>query len=722
MSLKDIQIKEEYRSLEDNIVCDFLVPTLKEAVLYKRAVGFFSSTALIEITKGISGLIENNGRIEIIASPYLSVEDLEAIKAGYDLKKIIESRLLHSLNEPLTVFEEKRLNLLANLIAYGYLQIKIAFLSVDNTVGMYHEKFGLIYDDYKNIIAFSGSMNESLNAFSCNYESIDIFCSWTQDENRVQRKEVVFNELWSNTKNQVKVIEFPNISQEILKRYRKNDSLDTTLDALEYRKIQTEAPFLTIPYGIELHPYQKTAINAWVNNGFRGIFDMATGTGKTITALGALLNLYERERSLGVFIVCPYIHLVDQWAEEMEEWGCGAIVAHSQAADKQWSNKLVNAFKRFRRTGKSFVCIVTNSTFRDERIQNIMHSINSQMPIVLVVDEVHNFGAKTLRNLLPQEVGYRLGLSATVERHNDKKGTEAIRTYFGKTCLYYPIEQAIREGALVPYEYHPIIISLNGDELEEYQRITKQISKNIKIKNGKITITEIGQQLLFKRSRLIAGAEEKLPKLKELLEPIINESHILVYCGATRGFEEFYGQKERQIDRVEKIIGRELNMSTHRFTSEENISTRRLLKEGFADGEYQVITAIKCLDEGVDIPNIQTAFILASSRNPKEFIQRRGRVLRKAPGKDRAVIYDFVTLPRPINMIRFGDFESDRALVIGELARMYEFGRNSINVRVADEIINTIKQSYYIEDIDNEQLIGLMEAEYGEEAEAGIAE
>ena len=719
MSLRDHEIKNEYRSLVHNVVQDFYVPLLREAVSYKRAVGFFSSSALAELTNGITGLIRNNGKISLIASPYLSEEDLTAIREGYrEREEVIEACLLKTLKKPVNLYEEERLNLLSNLIATEVLDIKIAFLETENEIGMYHEKMGLITDEANNIVAFTGSMNESANAFLHNYESIDVFCSWTNDMERVTSKKASFEALWNNIEPNVRTIEFPKINTEIMNRYQKNNCIDLELDQRQFgihRKPAASMPgFIRIPTGVRLKDYQMNAINEWENQEFQGIYDMATGTGKTFTALGSLERLEKVRGNAAVFIVCTYIHLVNQWEEDVFQWGVTPIIAHSQAENKKWDQKLIAAYKRFRSTGKPFMCITTNVTFCDEKIQYVIRNITIDMNCVLVIDEMHNFGASHLSRFLPENFQYRLGLSATVERYMDRDGTDKIVNYFGQKCIEYPIERAIKEKALVEYEYHPIMLSLRDDELEEYQRLTAQITKYLINDNGKITVSESGKQLLFKRSRLIAGAEDKLDMLRKQLLGYKNHKHILVYCGATRGFEQYPGQKERQIDRVERIIGRELEMTTHRFTSEENMSTRKLLKEGFADGEYQVLTAIKCLDEGVNIPNIQTAFILASSRNPKEFIQRRGRVLRRAEGKDRAVIYDFITLPRRLRDVRFGDFENDRALVIGEMARIYEFGRYSINSRKADKVLEEIKEAYNV-DILNEDLDGMMEAYYGEE-------
>ena len=717
MSFRDIEIKTEYRSLIDNIVKDFYVPILKESVCYKRAVGFFSSSALVEITKGICGLILNGGKIQLVASPYLSSEDIEAIREGYKNKnQVVEECLMKSLETPINGTEEARLNLLSNLIATDKLEIRIAFLDNDDSMGMFHEKMGLMYDKSDNIIAYSGSMNESANAFSHNYESFDVYCSWTHDLKRVHSKQAAFSALWENYEPNVNTIEFPNLKNEIIKKYRKNDVLDLKLDENEFMQDKVkekEKCMIHYPCGVILKEYQQLAINVWKEHKYSGIFDMATGTGKTFTALGGLRQFEREKGNVAIFIVCPYIHLVNQWEEDALAWGIMPIVAHSESDDKHWDKTLLLSYKRYRSTGKSFVCITTNDTWRSKVITDIVQNITEEMNCVLVVDEVHNFGAKSLSNFLPQKIKYRLGLSATVERYGDKSGTCKLIDYFGAKCIEYPLERAIREESLVEYEYYPVTVSLLPEELEEYQKLTKQIAQNMESKNGEKKLSKIGQQILFKRSRLIAGAEMKLPVLKKLLEKHQEESHILVYCGATRGFEEYSGEKERQIDRVEKIVGHDLKMSTHRFTSEENIKTRKLLKEGFADGEYQVITAIKCLDEGVNIPNIHIAFILASSRNPKEFIQRRGRVLRKSHNKDRAIIYDLISLPRDLNDVRFGDFEEDRALVIGELARIYEFGRYSINSRISDQLIEDIKSIYGIENMDNDDFGMMMEGQYG---------
>lgn len=715
MDFKELSLKTEYNSLDEDVIRDFFIPALSCTKSYDRAAGFFSSSGLAKQTEGICELVKKGGKIRLIASPKLSEEDLKAIDEGYKLRnEIIKTILLHSLCDPEDEIQANRLNYLANLIAADILDIKIAVLR--NETGIFHDKFGILTDNNGDEIAFRGSMNESENAYCHNYETIDVYTSW-MDEERVTSKKETFKKLWNEEDESVETVEFAEIKEEIIRRYQTNPVIDNDIDRRQFGKVTRPSTikewYVNIPADVTIRKYQTDAISNWELNNFCGIYDMATGSGKTYTALASLERFEKRKGSIFAIVVCPYIHLVDQWADDVVDWGMTPIICHSQSNQKNWKSILIKTYKRFRATGKSGICLVTNDTFLSETFQEVIHNISGEMNVVLVIDEVHNFGANKLSSFLPQNINYRLGLSATFERYGDVAGTKILKDYFGQKCIEYSLERAIHEQALVEYEYYPVLVSLSFDELREYEKLTKQMSKFIVNENGKISFSESGKMLVYKRTRLVAGAEEKIKKLNELLQDYKNKKHILVYCGATRGLESYKGEKERQIDIVERLIGNQLGMTTHRFTAEEDNNTRRLIKEGFSDGDYQVITAIKCLDEGVNIPNIHTAFILASSRNPKEFIQRRGRVLRKSNGKNRATIYDFVTLPRPLSEVTFGDIDLDRALVIGELARMYEFGRYSINSRYAMKMIEDIKDAYSLE-IPNDELEVNMEVDYGE--------
>ena len=282
MSFSDLDIKREYRSLSRDVVHDFYTPVLVQSNLYRRAVGFFSSSALISLTEGLKGLLLNHGRIEVVASPKLSQEDIDAIDDGYERRdEIILDALVRELREPEGKFEEARLNLLSNLISSSAMTIKIAFLESDGEIGMFHEKLGLMYDSSNNVIAFSGSMNESDNAFHRNYEAIDVFTSWSNDADRVRDKESAFNALWGDYEPGIIVQDFPQISKAIIEKYRVTDSIDiasldvdrmlsSQADSLGPQPLENNIP--RIPDYVEMRDYQNTAIDKWVDNGFRGIF------------------------------------------------------------------------------------------------------------------------------------------------------------------------------------------------------------------------------------------------------------------------------------------------------------------------------------------------------------------------------------------------------------------------------------------------------------------
>ena len=716
MSFLDIELKPEYRSRLDNVIRDFYTPVLKQSVLYKRAVGFFSSSALISLSAGICGLIENGGSIQMIASPRLSPEDIEAINDGIRRRDdVIKEALIRELRKPKGKFEEARLNLLSNLIATGKLDIKIAFLEDDNTVGMFHEKLGLMYDKENNIIAFSGSMNESANAFTTNYEAIDVFSSWTQDAERVFTKQSAFNAMWDDYEPSIKVVEFPEVREEILRRYKVNDHIDTRLDdelsdtvfVPNIEPVTSVGP--RIPSNVKLRPeYQIPAIEEWAIHKYVGIFDMATGTGKTYTALGAIARLYkDLNQNLAVIIICPYQHLVEQWKEDIVAFGMKPIVCYSESSQKDWRDRLKTAVESFNLGVQNHFCIVsTNATFATDYVQDLITKLTGN--IVLVVDEAHNFGAEKLSKTLLPHIPYRLALSATIDRHGDPEGTQKLYDYFGEKRIEYTLKDAIDNDMLTPYYYHPIPVSLNDQELSEYLELTAKIRKNIHAdKNGKIRLTEYAERLLIKRARLVAGASEKIGTLRKLIENYKDDNQILVYCGATTMHDVDYEEgkppieEARQIDIVASMLGNDLNMRVTKFTSEENSEERERIKQDFAEGKHlQALVAIRCLDEGVNIPSIRTAFILASSTNPKEYVQRRGRVLRKFKGKSHAVIYDFITLPLPLDSVNKYDsdtIDSVKSLAKREIARMKDFAAIAENPFDSDSLIAEIQRKYEIE-------------------------
>jgi len=700
MTLKDLHIEKEYRNLKCDVIGEFYIPVLSTAVKYKRAVGFFNSAALYEIAIGLKNLASNKGKFELIVSPRLTDEDIKSIQLGYEKRQeIIEAALLRDFHEPKNEVEISKLNLLANLIADNILDIKVAFKLDANSAGIFHEKMGIIIDDEGNKLAFTGSMNETYSGLLQNYESIDVFCSWKdEDAERVAMKEYAFDNLWDNLDAAIEVIPFPKIAIDRLNKYKiKNNETLFESQAVD-AKPDRISKFFRIPKSIELHDYQIKAIDTWISKGCRGIFDMATGTGKTYTALGALVKLSEKlGNHLAVVIVCPYQHLVEQWVEDICVFGVKPLICYSRYNWKKTLGRMISDYSLG--ITDNFCVITTNATFVTPSMQNELAKMNGDF--CLVVDEAHNFGSKKQIACMSEKFNFRLALSATIVRHHDEYGTQRLFDYFGDKCIEYTLKEAIADGKLTPYYYYPVLVSFNEEELHEYVEITDKVAKILKKVPHGDDLPQSAERLLIKRARIIAGAQEKVVKLKEVIAPYQNANHLLVYCGATRVESLYLNETEvdsddqRQIDEATSLLGNVLGMRVTQFTAAEDSRQRELIKEQFSKGEIQALVAIKCLDEGMNIPGIETAFILASSTNPKEYIQRRGRVLRKAPGKKYAKIYDFITLPRPLDEYSFqGSIQAELSLVKREVERMRDFQELSENPSDVTEIIRAITEKY----------------------------
>lgn len=729
MALRDLSIKTEYRTKLADIAKDFLIPALSESISYKRAVGFFSSSSLSGVAQGLGRIANSGGKVKLIASPYLSPEDVEAIEKGYKRREVaIEQALLRELRDTdhMSKREADRLNLLADLVASGVLDIKIAFAESETGFGIYHEKVGIVTDSLGDSVAFSGSMNESLNAMKENYEAVDVFRSWFESEDeRVRSKNSAFDSIWAGFEPGVSTFDFPEVKEQIKRKYLKkkpdyNDDLLITDDEREgaihsdsskAKRSKCGIPRIPEVDWLSIREYQTSAVSNWMSQGGQGIFSMATGTGKTITALLALTELYSRlDGDLAVVITCPYQHLVEQWTEDLELFGIQPIICYSDSAQKNWRRDLKRILvdRELRMPGSEFVCIITtNATLSSDFMQKELSRLSGN--ILFVADEAHNLGAPTYQRCLNESFPYRIGLSATLERHHDEEGTEALRDYFGEICIDYPLEEAIRQEMLSEYKYYPVIVTMTEEEFAEYRQLTAKIGKCFVSKGGgRKGLSEHGQRLALQRSRVVAAASNKLQVLREKIEHYKDSDHILIYCGAAQMLDEgqdrtaAFDGDARQITRVVNMLGNDLDMTISKFTSEEDIGERNTLKEEFSVGNLQALAAIKCLDEGVNIPSIRTAFMLASTTNPKEYIQRRGRLLRKAEGKEYAEIFDFITLPFSTNDASgqtIDDVRGVYTLVNNEVTRGIEFAKHALNFAEAMDVLDDIRESFKLDEL-----------------------
>jgi superfamily II DNA or RNA helicase len=705
-SFKDISIQDEYRTYTTNIIRDFYIPVLSCSVLYQRAVGFFSSSSMIQLLEGLQSLIKNEGKIQLIVSPRLNEKDIEAISQGYSSREtVIEKSMLEIIEDVKSRGYDKRLILLSKLIEQGYVDIKVAFLQKNNNIGMFHEKLGIMNDFEGNYLAFSGSLNESETAYTINYESFDVFKSWLDSESKkAKNKKDVFEKMWANLEEGINVLDFPKVAKEKLQKITqdyisKNGDFD--LDegfVIEEPSIVVKGSNVPmVPKELEIRDYQQAAIDNWMFNDYVGIFDMATGAGKTITGIYGLTTLFNNMRRLPVIIVAPYTHLVEQWVEDLEWFNIRPIVGYSHSLYKNYKKNLNDRLTSFKYKKTDFICfITTNASFRTKSVQDLIDLFPDET--LIIIDEAHNFGSKRLKVSLPTRFKFRMALSATIDRHNDEEGTEFLYEYFGSKVIEYTLERAIREDKLSEYKYYPIMTYLSEDEYYSYKQLTFEIAKHIREEKGKIKISEIGKMLLLKRSRIIAGASNKIDRLIEVIAPFKDADGILIYSGATNLLNDQTDEEEiRMIDLISTRLYGEYGMLTSQFTAQEDKLQRKRIIDYFVERYIQAIVAIKCLDEGVNIPSIKTAFILASSTNPKEYVQRRGRVLRKHKSKDYSEIFDFIVMPHQIEYAsQLTDEEKiqDYGLIKRELIRVHEFSKLSLNSSLGFQFMQRILNAY----------------------------
>jgi superfamily II DNA or RNA helicase len=409
---------------------------------------------------------------------------------------------------------------------------------------------------------------------------------------------------------------------------------------------------------------------------------MATGTGKTITALGAAVRLLEREGRLALVIAVPYQHLVSQWQNEAGAFGFRSILAYQ--SKKRWLDPLSREIITFNGGYRPVVCIITtHSTFISEDFQASLSRILS--PALLIADEAHHLGAQRSRQSYPHHFDFRLALSATPDRWFDDAGTMALRTYFGKTVFEFPLAQAIGVN-LTPYYYYPHLVELTEDELDQYQQLSLKIARLFGGNDPEIQ--DAYERLLIKRARLLNEAVNKLSVLSKLLEQQSNKvSHALFYCAPG------------QIDAVMRLLGWEKGLLVHRFTAQEPNAERQQLLRRFASGQLHGLVAMKCLDEGVDVPSTRTAYFLASSGNPREFIQRRGRILRRFEGKECAIIHDLIAMP-PVKGRSSQTYKAERTIMRRELARFHEFASMARNKHEAVNVIWELASHYQLRDFE----------------------
>lgn len=706
MSLKEIQLEGTLSSEDSNLLERFYVPALRESVIYKRAVGYFSAQMLCHAAQGLAALYENGGQCQLVIGDPLDDDEYDAVKKGYNHKRLYE-RIESTLNAHIYDSEhplyKNRLALIGALTARGLLEIKFAYRSR----GMYHDKSGVFIDAESNRIAFSGSANETVSALlpENNIESIFAYPSWRTEVYALYGAEIEerLERLWNGTANNTVTVDCPSNVYEILAAQRQV----STCTAANERKLSNaeiarmdgddwpRLPEYLAGNQYALRRHQEEALEAWRAYDFKGMLAHATGSGKTVTALHAATRLAEYHRSVGrsfyLVVSVPYQVLAEQWISTMRDYNCRAIRCFE--AKRNWKPQLDQEISDACVSSEPLfmAAVVVNRTLADQQFTEQIRRLPSA-ELMFVGDECHHHSSSTLHRALPS-ARYRLGLSATPYSEQESDRKNALETYYGSIVSTYGISDALSDGVLTQYVYVPYEIKLGDDEMEEYEQLTGNIVQYLN-DDGTAPTGAAGEQLnalLSRRARLLGSARAKFDRLEGLVAEMGRRPYTLFYCGDGSTELDCEDASARDIERVAAILSR-AGWKTSRITAAETRSQRNAALENFRLRYIDAVVAIRVLDEGFDMPSCSTAFMLASSRNPRQYVQRRGRILRRAPGKEYAEIVDFIVTPAYGHRTKAGT-----RLVENELSRAAEFTRSAKNRSEAAQTLQSIGRRHNLD-------------------------
>lgn len=684
---------------------EFFTEALVESTTFDLGLGFFSSSGIRSLAYGFALFIANGGRMRIVINDILSENDKKAIEKGVSEQVHFEEKTLQNVSKLIGILSEESeqfFRCLSYLISVNRLEF-IATVSTKGGLG--HDKYGIFTDKKGNKVAFIGSANFSSTALELNGETITVFTSW-DDQKRVNHYQSLFDATWkSDTKHLIHIPlenvmthitgKFPPESiQKLLKRgvslrdlsnqkfdedssvitsVRSNLS-DRLVEKLEFMESEPRFPFPTE------RQIQIDAYNAWHKNDYQGIFAMATGSGKTVTALNCLLKQYKEHGFYKAIIVVPTQSLALQWEQEVKNFNFQNIV--STHTNKSWKD-LLSAYttKSIYDPRKNLILITTYATFNRKDIQSFLGRTKALSNFIYIADEAHNLGSPSSSKHLPKAITKRIGLSATPERVYDEGGSNVIYQFFNSHPPMYTyrftMKDAIDTDILCHYDYYPIFVELTENEMMEYNKITAQLRKFIDSETGKYK--KDADMLLLKRKRIVHKAENKKQAIANLLDDLQSNNKLkYTFVFVPEGYEVDYSEvdaydiKQDDIHIIDEYADmfRERKYSYHKYIS--GIEDAPNILNSFASGDIQVLLSMKCLDEGVDIPRAEYAIFCSSTGNPRQFVQRRGRVLRKSKEKEKATIWDLIVMP-PMNYTNDEVLSVERNLFMSEVKRIVNF-------------------------------------------------
>lgn len=721
---------------------------LFNSISFDLCLGFFSSSAIRTLACGFASFIYYGGKMRLIINNILSVQDKQTVTKSFSSEAIPAFDLsdISKLSETLSAYDQHFFDCLAFLIREK--RIEILIIEPLSGKGIAHTKSGIFYDS-ENSVAFNGSCNFTQTALIDNIETLDAFCDW--DGNiavaKLDNIRMNFEEKFSKKDTSVAYIEPADIvtniestfggkslsdllnqERELFDNELESNITETTrpqiLSILRSAKkrlennIQENDEELSkpkFPFGLQPRDYQQLAFERWKENGQKGLFAMATGTGKTLTALNCLLEIYRRKGYYKAIILVPTLTLIHQWADECKRFNFRTIVKVC-SKNKQWQVDVDSLRLQERINDKiketSYVIIATYASFAKNTTFNLLNSFNAKK-LLFIADEAHNMGASMISNKL-NAIRYsrRIGLSATPERQFDDIGNKELAEFWAAQNGYtyeYSMKAAIANNVLCSYVYYPHIVCLSNEEMEDYKVLSRKISKFVAIHGFQDDPDAVLSALLLKRKRIIHKAVNKIDVFEKIISDIYEKygtlKYTLVYVpegGVSNTDSDIFNDREDVVDddTSQSLIDlfsskiTEVSPTTTVKQFKSSSKNKDILLRDFASGKLEVLTSMKCLDEGVDVPQSKVAIFCSSTGNPRQFVQRRGRILRQSrgTGKEQAIIHDLVVVP---DFSKLSDeYNIERQMVISELARVRNFALLSENSNSTIKELNDILRYY----------------------------
>lgn len=661
MSLRSIKFEDTYWSGENNLIDDFYIPCLEESIEYCRAVGYFSSSILCYIANGLFPFINNGGKMRIICSVNLNDSDTRDIMLGYNIKELMASKIDQEVEKFLNINIANVKNL-CWLIKNNRLDIKVCMRQEKGQhqkPKLFHEKFGIFCDSDNNMVSFLGSINETMSGWLDNEESFEVSTNWVPVlESRVREKHQRFEKLWQNEAAGIITYDFPNAARQQLIKNAPDEPLEQV-----YRKVNNKIR------GYQPRICQEEAKDKFIATNYKCLFMMATGSGKTKAALYALSQVEQWKLML---ICVPGIELVEQWEQDVKLFFPDVYIIKCSSINPEWKNLLL-ALIQAKIPRRTIVISTYDSAVKPFSMDKWASVKTSEF--AMLCDEVHNIGAPTTLQLMELMPQYRIGLSATPERNFDEEGSEKILTFYSHNKYEFSIREAQHAKYLVEYDYMIIPCQLEDEQWELYldmcHKITKlkQVLKNDQIDSSqKAKYNEQLKALYRNRAGIIKKCENKVDYLDEIFSILPSNARVLIYGDDLEQLSDF------------KAKLNSLNKQYFEYTGDKDPEKMRpvMLKE-FRQGIRKILLAVNCLDEGIDIPACDAAVFVSSSTSERQFIQRRGRVLRTASGKKQAWVFDYLVYPKLAGDITADEMKIAKAMVESQYKRINMIADDAIN-------------------------------------------